>query len=65
MEPATLAENGSYMYRNVNDGQWWIDEPSGGGVYVAQSTSPVPPTSGWKVLDKSRGALPTLEVTTS
>ena len=33
-------------HRNTRDGQWWIDEPSGGGVYVAKSDSDLPPTEG-------------------
>jgi len=41
-----LHENGAYIYRNTRDGQWWIDEPSGGGVYVAKSDSDLPPTEG-------------------
>lgn len=56
------AENGSYMYRNVADGQWWIDEPSGGGVYVALSTEPLPPKTGWKALSDGKSPLPTIEV---
>lgn len=33
--PWYLHENGSYIYYNVGDEQWWIDEPSGAGVYIA------------------------------
>ena len=28
--------NGAYMYRNLEDGQWWIDEPGGAGVPAHQ-----------------------------
>ena len=43
-------ENGAYVYKNVADGQWWIDEPNGSGVYVALSDAPLPPASGWRAL---------------
>ena len=52
-------ENGAYIYRNTNDNQWWIDEPSGSGVYVAPSDgSPVPPAEGWVALSSGRSPLP-------
>ena len=57
-----LAENGSYIYRNKADGQWWMDEPSGGGVYVNMSEEPVPPSSGWKALSSANSPLPQLVV---
>ena len=54
----------AYMYKNVADGQWWIDEPSGSGVYVALSDAPLPPTTGWHALQggESIESLPKLEV---
>jgi hypothetical protein len=52
----------AYMYRNRGDGQWWIDEPSGAGVYVVLSDSPLPPTSGWKALPQGASPLPSLEL---
>ena len=55
-------ENGAYIYRNTADGQWWIDEPSGGGVYVVQSTANLPPTGGWKALPDGKQPLPQLEI---
>ena len=56
-------ENGSYIYRNTADGQWWIDAPSGGGVYVVQSTASLPPRDGWKALpDYGKQPLPQLEI---
>ena len=36
------ADNGAYMYFNIADGQWWIDEPGGAGVYVPQLRPPFP-----------------------
>ena len=44
------APNEAYIYWNRTDGQWWIDEPSGNGLYVAKSPSWAPPQSGWKAL---------------
>ena len=57
------AANGAYVYRNVQDGQWWIDEPGGMGVYVAPSKSEMPPMAGWQPLQGAAAPLPTLEVT--
>ena len=51
------ADNGAYIYKNVGDGQWWLDEPGGSGVYVIVSEDPSPPLSGWRPL--SDGAEPT------
>ena len=62
-KPWFEADNGAYIYRNVEDGQWWIDEPSGSGVYVAESTAPLPPSSGWRLLHGAKSPAP--EVTTS
>ena len=45
------ADNGAYMYFNIADSQWWIDEPGGAGVYVSRSDTPVPPIKGWKPLN--------------
>ena len=53
----------AYIYRNKADGQWWIDEPSGDGVYVAPRTAPLPPTGGWRALKRDAITLPQLEVT--
>ena len=55
-------ENGSYMYRNIADGQWWIDEPNGGGVYVALSQDKLPPSTGWKALSDGKSPLPQIEI---
>jgi hypothetical protein len=54
------AENGAYMYKNVADGQWWLDEPGGSGVYVVVSDAKVPPPSGWKALGDGAEPMPEL-----
>mmetsp|Transcript_97 Transcript_97/g.111 ORF Transcript_97/g.111 Transcript_97/m.111 type:complete len:160 (+) Transcript_97:98-577(+) len=53
-------DNESYIYYNQNDGQWWIDDPSGKGLYVAKVPTGVinagnmnaakPPVVGWTLL---------------
>merc|ERR1712203_1109783 len=65
-KPWFEADNGSYIYRNVQDGKGWIDEPSGGGVYIAASAEQLPPTHGWHALEGSgRAPLPQVEVTSA
>ena len=45
------SSNGSYIYWNRSDGCWWIDEPSGAGVYIQRSSSELPPIEGkWEPL---------------
>ena len=39
---------GSYMYLNKTDRQWWLDDGTGDGCFVAQSTTPRPPSYGWR-----------------
>ncbi|GAB5365521.1 hypothetical protein AAMO2058_001065400 [Amorphochlora amoebiformis] len=56
------AENGSYIYWNKSDGRWWIDGPSGAGVYIVADKGEFPPSDGWKALQGSRKPLPTVEV---
>lgn len=57
------APNGSYIYWNTSDGQWWIDGPDGGGVYVARAPASVsPPCGGWTALGGAKGPLPKVEV---
>lgn len=56
------ASNGAYMYWNQSDRQWWIDEPSGAGVYVALSDDESPPTRGWRALPGGRQPLPELVI---
>mmetsp|Transcript_25457 Transcript_25457/g.80311 ORF Transcript_25457/g.80311 Transcript_25457/m.80311 type:complete len:112 (+) Transcript_25457:830-1165(+) len=56
------APNGAYVYWNQSDGQWWIDAPDGGGVYVAAAPSGLPPAAGWKALAGAASPLPRVEV---
>ena len=58
------AENGSYLYKNVEDGRWWLDEPGGQGVYIAPSESKLPPIDGWMPLGEGRAPMPQLTVET-
>eukprot|EP00954_Amorphochlora_amoebiformis_P023509 1360482-Amorphochlora_amoeboformis.AAC.2 len=63
-----ILENGSYIYWNKSDGRWWIDGPSGAGVYIVADKvahlgrGEFPPSDGWKALQGSRKPLPTVEV---
>ena len=54
------SDNGAYIYWNAADGQWWMDEPSGNGVYVAYTSDTLPPSAGWKALASGRSPLPSL-----
>ena len=56
------AENGSYVYRNKGDGRWWIDEPSGLGVYILESHEKLPPPSGWHPLDPNYEPVPSVAI---
>ena len=56
------AENGAYMYFNRADGQWWIDEPDGAGVYVSKADTQLPPVDGWNPLRANASPLPVLSV---
>ena len=58
-------ENGSYIYRNKGDGKWWIDEPSGKGVYIVSSTAALPPPRGWEALSTGRMPCPHVEALVS
>ena len=44
--------------------QWWIDGPSGAGLYVLQgaSGSPLPPKSGWVALNGVQPPVPEVHV---
>ena len=58
------AANGAYIYFNQADRHWWIDEPSGEGVFKAAAPAHAPPQLGWVELGASRGAaVPTLVAT--
>ena len=52
----------AYIYWNKSNGVWWIDEPSGNGVYIAKAPSWAPPQTGWKALGPF-GPLPSLIAT--
>lgn len=58
------ADNGSYIYWNQGDGHWWIDAPSGKGVYIAEAPSAAPPTSGWRALEGVPSPLPQIRIAT-
>lgn len=44
------ATNSAFIYWNQTNGVWWMDEPSGNGVYIAQGPAWAPPQAGWKSL---------------
>ena len=58
------SDNGSYIYWNRSDGCWWIDGPTGAGVYIQKRDSEVPPVDGeWKPLNTEASlALPVLRL---
>jgi len=56
------AENGSYIYWNTNDGQWWIDAPDGRGVYVVKASPDSLPAQGWQLLQGAKAPAPRVEM---
>ena len=56
------SENDSYIYWNKGDGKYWIDGPSGAGIYIVKDSGQLPPKTGWISLDTSYEPLPTVEV---
>ena len=56
-------ENGSYIYLH-NDGRWWMDDPTGAGIYVCASNSDneMIPSSGWEPLSRGADPMPTVEL---
>ena len=56
------AENGSYIYWNRGDGKWWIDGPSGAGVYIAFDDGETPPEDGWMALPGAKQPLPMVKI---
>ena len=54
------AQNGAYIYWNRSDGNWWIDAPSGAGVYILKADTPLPPLNGsagaWEPLSAEAAA---------
>ena len=59
------AESGAYIYWNRGDGNWWIDDADGGGVYIARGSDDLPPKDGWVVLPTAQLPLPDVRVETS
>jgi len=55
-------ENGSYIYWNRSDGRWWMDGPSGAGLYIVKNSNDLPPTSGWQALRGSKAPLPEIKL---
>ncbi|CAJ1966455.1 unnamed protein product [Cylindrotheca closterium] len=65
------ADNGSYIYLH-KEGQWWIDDPSGAGVYIANNNNnnnmnankplPLNPSSDWRPLGQGTLPLPSIEL---
>ena len=59
-------DNGSYIYYNGGDGQWWMDSGETGlGLYISRSRSEdddgnIPPLNGWEVLGDGKLPLPKL-----
>jgi hypothetical protein len=49
-------DNESYVYRNLSDGLWWIDGPSGMGVFTAEGPPNAVPAHGWRFLGQKPGA---------
>ena len=64
------ASNDAYIYLNSMDDQWWIDEPSGRGVFVAPhqkvlsslNNDFLPPMNGWRALEQGNSPLPNVEL---
>ena len=60
------AENGSYIYLH-KEGQWWIDDPTGAGIYIANNMDPnkplpLNPPSDWKPLGPGTLPLPSVDM---
>jgi hypothetical protein len=55
-------DNGSYIYLH-RDGRWWMDDPSGAGVYVcpAQEGDTKVPSQGWEPLSRGQEPMPVVE----
>ncbi len=61
------SDNESYIYWNRGDGKWWMDGPSGAGIYVVPDPNLVvgnglPPTSGWVPLSSDFNPVPEVKV---
>lgn len=51
---------GSFIYLNCQEGNWWIDDSTGSGMYLAapRESLLLPPTSGWTTLTGRRMGVP-------
>ena len=54
-QPWYSAPNGAYIYYNAQDRHWWIDAPSGAGVFKARAPAHAPPQLGWRPLVAAGG----------
>ena len=63
LRPWWESDNGSYLYWNQADGKWWLDGPSGAGVYIVLDSSQTPPADGWQPLPGALLPLPQVERT--
>lgn len=56
-------DNGSYMYLH-QDGRWWMDDPSGAGIYVCPAIdgSVTVPSGGWQPLSGGVDPMPTVHL---
>jgi hypothetical protein len=54
-QPWYSAPNGAYIYYNAQDRHWWIDAPSGAGVFKARAPAHAPPQLGWRPLGAAGG----------
>eukprot|EP00568_Trieres_chinensis_P005716 CAMPEP_0183293266 /NCGR_PEP_ID=MMETSP0160_2-20130417/2016_1 /TAXON_ID=2839 ORGANISM="Odontella Sinensis, Strain Grunow 1884" /NCGR_SAMPLE_ID=MMETSP0160_2 /ASSEMBLY_ACC=CAM_ASM_000250 /LENGTH=160 /DNA_ID=CAMNT_0025454353 /DNA_START=13 /DNA_END=495 /DNA_ORIENTATION=+ len=55
------SSNESYIYWNCGDRRWWIDAPSGAGVYIVPSEKSLPPKSGWVALPGAKSPVPEVD----
>jgi len=55
-------DNGSYIYLH-KDGRWWMDDPSGAGIYVCPASDGVDrvPSAGWQPLSAGLDPMPMVE----
>jgi len=54
------SKDGCFVYFNCNDGHWYVDNPSGAGMYLAvpDGSLLLPPTNGWVSLRGNRAGAP-------
>ena len=61
------ADNGSYIYLNRGDGQWWMDSGvTGLGLYIntarADDVGTCPPLQGRRIMGDGQSPVPTLRI---